>query len=926
MQTLTKRQILAHHRFLQSISFRKCSDKPKILKPRRSPTNYDESKSAQLSSTKNAPSKVYRSNAGTSRSIPIYNKVTNLNNQELEDMITSQDTTPFTHLQNKKLSKKMKQKLRKKTDKKQLDISANFLQSNEENIEYDDSIHGIINMFDDNQQQEIEMDDKEYWYNNPEHIHEVEQFLRQKKLPFNEHDDESSYFTEDIMNKRDMIQMNKKPLTKRMQIKLNRKLKQKGINIENLNNNELIQRNNSIILKSNQEENNDKLMIKQKNENEDISLKVWDPTRKEFTHSPTPHIPKTETSLKLRKNKKLAAKWRKHERRHKNKNKDKDNMDITDLPITNISPYWLFYDEIDPIILDQLSHRLPLFSRYFSKTPQGLYKMNDKLRKILQRLLVNEYWPTGWAEKKDEQIFGQRLFNAVHVKYDRRKVLRYIANEFPLSLSVNYRILKELKHRMPDFKPKGMIDFGQGPGCSTIAAIEVFNDSLKLCYAIEPSSIMREFGSKILEKYNTDNRHLAYLDSLDIKNAKEQPLIICSFVLSEINGGYDELCKYLDKLWISTRKILIFIESGTIDGYNLINFARSYLLSKYPPSDDINIPGTYTISPCPHDKGCPLSSNNICRFIQRIDRHQVPTRCHFKSEKKRTKYILNKNIKREKKGKKINLRDKRKIDEIQFPYSYCILGKGVSPRLISPESNIFSKHFPHYFMNEKQAEQAAYFWPRIISPPKYRHNNLYLHLCLPDRPNHADIDINKLQQQQQQLQLQQNNNNALMTIDNEQNQSDIMKVFDDRLKEQQLILPNSRVSGQLKLDYRKSAKPHVNIMDYEGIDESEYGYLEKWLIAKSDNKLQMYLDARRAKWGELWPWQSPLISRCSSLRLNASTQYSDKQLKRYSRPRFREYFAKFRKDCGHFVYDNNNIDLMSNHNDINLRSQQAEQL
>ena len=100
-------------------------------------------------------------------------------------------------------------------------------------------------------------------------------------------------------------------------------------------------------------------------------------------------------------------------------------------------------------------------------------------------------------------------------------------------------------------------------------------------------------------------------------------------------------------------------------------------------------------------------------------------------------------------------------------------------------------------------------------------------------------------------------------------------------------------------------------MDSELIDETEYGYLEKWLIAKSDNKLGMYLDGRRAKWGDLWPWQSPLITRCPSLRLSPNTSYSYKQLKRNSRPRFREYFAKFRKDIGKFVHNNNNIDLMS---------------
>eukprot|EP01084_Bolivina_argentea_P053412 98046_1 len=439
-------------------------------------------------------------------------------------------------------------------------------------------------------------------------------------------------------------------------------------------------------------------------------------------------------------------------------------MEITDLMLANVPKYWLTIDNIDPVILDQLSHRLPLSSRHFCKTPQGLYRMNNNNIKILQKILVSEYWPSGWAEKQDEQIYAQKLFNSVSVKYDKRMILRYIANEFPLSLSVNYRILRELKHRMPDFEPKGMIDFGQGCGCSTLAAIEVFGDNLKSIYGIEPSFEMREYATKIFENY-TNKYHMGYLNDLNNKTAKEQPLIICSFVLSEITGGIDKLCQYLDELWLSTRKILIFIEAGTADGFNLINFARSYLLAKYPPSNTLSRPGTYTIAPCPHDKQCPLESKHICRFIQRIDRHQVPTRCHFKANKNRTTYIEKKNKIRGGRKKKVKISDKRKVNEIQFPYSYCILGKGISPRLISNESNIFSKSFPHYFMDNKQTEQASYFWPRIIAPQKFKKKSLYLHLCLPDIPGHV----------------QENNNNKLIST--------------------------GRVCGRLKLDNkRKNSK------------------------------------------------------------------------------------------------------------------------
>ena len=51
----------------------------------------------------------------------------------------------------------------------------------------------------------------------------------------------------------------------------------------------------------------------------------------------------------------------------------------------------------------------------------------------------------------------------------------------------------------------------------------------------------------------------------------------------------------------------------------------------------------------------------------------------------------------------------------------------------------------------------------------------------------------------------------LINIENDKN-NQLIPTFDDRLKTQQLILPNSRVCGRIKLDNRKSAKHHINIV------------------------------------------------------------------------------------------------------------------
>ena len=221
--------------------------------------------------------------------------------------------------------------------------------------------------------------------------------------------------------------------------------------------------------------------------------------------------------------------------------------------------------------------------------------------------------------------------------------------------------------------------------------------------------------------------------------------------------------------------------------------------------------------------------------------------------------------------RRVKLRERRKVNEVQFPFSYCILGKGVSPRLLSEDAAAFSTSFPPHLMDAAQSEHAAYFWPRIVAPRKFRRNNLYLHLCLPQSAQ-TDHDGSSH------------------------------------------AVSSPRVVDRLKLNHRQrssSGKGHVAInAQREGVDEREYGQIQKWLVAKSDNKLQQYQDARRAKWGELWPWPSPEVTRCQSLRADPVAGPQLKALHRFSRPKFRENFTSFKKRCHDFVHHTNNIDLI----------------
>merc|ERR1712228_888643 len=215
----------------------------KHIKPRRdSPSiHYNNA-----NKPKKSESKTYKSSQ-KSRSVRLFNKISNVKSNELADMMSSEETSPFNHIN---LSKKQRKKLKKHAS--QQDISANFPRDNSTQNE----IHGIVQMFDD--QQQSDMNDNEYWYNNPDHIDQIEQFLTQKKLPFNDinSDLNVSYLTDNV-SQTDNVRINNRKLSKRMQLKINRKLKTKERgNDENMNKNELIQRNEIALIDNEWNANN----------------------------------------------------------------------------------------------------------------------------------------------------------------------------------------------------------------------------------------------------------------------------------------------------------------------------------------------------------------------------------------------------------------------------------------------------------------------------------------------------------------------------------------------------------------------------------------------------------------------------------------------------------------------------------------------
>ena len=855
-----------------------------------------------------------------------------LNNDDLSILMKANEYTRPIELYNN-ITRLQREQKQKKREKKRLtqhwyDNSKNYDSTFHDDIIDDSSeLYSITQNNNNNNSEYIfdnissyEHENYDDWLNNPSHISQVNEFINENKW---ENIIETKHYDNNLDNNSNGSSMKLGryvPFRKYMRLKRKYKRNNELVNTYD-NDNRLISYKGMAT----------SMEYWKENETFDLSLKVWDNIQKKYTHKP---VNQKRWIRRLRMKEKQS--WRRRN----------PITDITELQIPSIPQQYMSLPYIELDKIEQMKKVLKLPFREAMKVGYHaqLYTMSDNMRQSIKDLLYVKRWPGGFGERPDEMLFGERLFNSIPIEYDTNNVLKYIANEMPLSLSVNYKILKELKVRMPGFKPKCMIDFGMGSGAATLAAIDIFgqndddrehinkNDksdrvgSLRKIFGIEPNKHFREYADVILKQYKSQH-HIRVVNNLEYKITNSQPLVISSFVLSEI--PMEKLDNVLDTLWRCTSKVLILIEGGTHDGFNIINYARNYILNTYPSNNNNNKFGSYTISPCPHDKQCPLSDDLYCRFISRIDRHNLPKQTFYKPNRDRINHYKN------------HKKNKIKSHEVNFPYSYVIIGKGLSPRNMEFNGIKLEKYvnlFPHYFMDTAQSELASYFWPRIITPPNRKEKGMVsLSLCLPNRPAHADYEY-KTKENSQKFNFDydffEDLNEQILLESHEDSDSNsdsqlngIMKISNNETRPlfgglnaknnewhpdndpTHLIKTGLVGEHAIKL---KNKKKHPHFKNIKTNDKNisninEYGYIEKWIITRSDNMLQMYTDARRAKWGDLWPYPSPNIWRYPSVRRNPNSNKYHFRLFEYYRPKFREIFARFTRILGANHFKKNNI-------------------
>ena len=157
-----------------------------------------------------------------------------------------------------------------------------------------------------------------------------------------------------------------------------------------------------------------------------------------------------------------------------------------------------------------------------------------------------------------------------------------------------------------------VIDVGAGTGAASLAAADVFEPGhISL---IEREDCMRKCGTEIFASMQSKFLEEAEWYSEDILNGntdRHADLVMSSYMINEIKLQDREAV--FDRLWNMTDKMLLIVEPGTMEGFEVISHAREYFLSK----------GLHIAAPCTHENKCRLDEDDWCHFSVRVARSRI---------------------------------------------------------------------------------------------------------------------------------------------------------------------------------------------------------------------------------------------------------------------------------------------------------------
>lgn len=194
---------------------------------------------------------------------------------------------------------------------------------------------------------------------------------------------------------------------------------------------------------------------------------------------------------------------------------------------------------------------------------------------------------------------------------DELQALVYAAVRMPATYAaVRSALEKSLMYN--DINIDTVIDVGAGTGAASLAAADMF--ALGHLSLIEREGCMRKCGMEIFSAMQSEITVKAQWYDEDILNDnadRHADLVMSSYMINEIKLQDRE--NVFDRLWNMADKMLLIVEPGTKEGFEVISHAREYFLAG----------GLHIAAPCTHENKCGLDKDDWCHFSVRVARSRI---------------------------------------------------------------------------------------------------------------------------------------------------------------------------------------------------------------------------------------------------------------------------------------------------------------
>lgn len=275
------------------------------------------------------------------------------------------------------------------------------------------------------------------------------------------------------------------------------------------------------------------------------------------------------------------------------------------------------------------------FNRYLKcrKPPMELSNIKSKMKEIEEMVLSNpakfklpklptdnndEFAVKNFNSRKNQtvkEIAKTRVYSWQAINYDEHKALIYLVGRSAMEYAVVIKIFREIQRRDPEFTPTSFFDFGAGVGTGIWAASEMWKSSIYEYFLVDSSKYMNDLSDLLLRDGDANKAltlsNVYYRQFLPHQNDKFD-IVLSAYTLFELPSLKDRL-EVVNNLWNKSGKYLIFIETGTNAGFNVLNEVREFLMK----IKEVNQQDAFIFSPCTHELLCPryeLNDGTPCNF------------------------------------------------------------------------------------------------------------------------------------------------------------------------------------------------------------------------------------------------------------------------------------------------------------------------